>query len=177
VCEVSVKAKFAQTPHKKPFCRGEYLLEFLHINVVGPLPKAIHGGHYWMTIINDFSSYTGAISLSSRKKAALFLKQYLNRWERPERRRHHVRLDQAGEHTSKDLDEYCKACGIHLEFTGTDQHQSNGTAEVTNRILEERVHTTLIDSSLPVKYWPFMAVAVAYLRNLNPHVWLKMTPY
>jgi hypothetical protein len=88
VCEVCVKAKFAQTPHKKPFCRGKYPLEFLHINVVGPLPKAIYGERYWMTIVDNFSSYTTAIPLSSRKKAALALKQYLNRWERPERRCH-----------------------------------------------------------------------------------------
>lgn len=157
--------------------RGEYPLEFIHLDVVGPLPKGRRGERYWLTIVDDATAFTAAVPLFQRSQALTAIKHFLQRWETNERRCHRIRLDKAGELTSGELKLYCADKGIDLEYTATDQHQSNGVAEVTNRILEERLHAVLIESGLASLFWPDLLGAVAYLRTLTPHIRLNMTPY
>ncbi|KAK4205849.1 hypothetical protein QBC37DRAFT_407640, partial [Rhypophila decipiens] len=88
-----------------------------------------------------------------------------------------LRLDQAGENTSDEVKLLCSDRGISLETTGTEQHQSNGVAEVTIRLITERTHAVLDSAQLDKKYWPFIAESAGYLRNLTPHRKLGKTPY
>ena len=147
------------------------------MDAVGPLPPGRHGERYWLTIVDDATGFTAATPMVARSEALMAVKRYLKRWETIEKRCRRIRLDKAGEFTSNEMLAFLQDKGIAAEFTATDQHQSNGMAEVTNRILEERLHAVLIDSGLNVKFWPDLIGSVAYLRTLTPHIRLNMTPY
>ncbi|KAE8832649.1 hypothetical protein PTNB73_10322 [Pyrenophora teres f. teres] len=147
------------------------------MDTVGPLPTGRLGHKYWLTIVDDATGFTAVTPMIARSEALSAIKRFLKRWETFEKRCRRTRLDKAGGFTSNETLAFFQDKGIAAEFTATDQHQSNGMAEVTNRILEERLHAVLIDSGLDVKYWPDLIGSVAYLRTLTPHIRLNMTPY
>jgi hypothetical protein len=152
-------------------------MEFIHIDIRGPLPPGVHGERYWITIVDDLTGYVECDPLKNRSEAPFAIKRFLRKNERPERKTHRARLDQAGEFTSNELVNFLKDMGIAVEFTGTDQHQANGIAEITNRIMHERLMATLLSGKIPLKYWPYVVRTVAYLRLFTPHIRLDMTPY
>jgi hypothetical protein len=178
LCLACVKSRLKELPHNHPSRRGEYPLEFVHIDIAGPLPTIGHGGaRYWAIFVDDFTGWTGIRALRAKSELAAAFLGWLNELERPERRCHRVRLDQAGENSSEDFKNTCSSRGIELEYTGTEQHQQNGVAEVTNRLVLERSHAILAQSQLPLHVWPFVVESVVYLRNLSPHSRHDKTPY
>ena len=161
-----------EKPHSKPFRRGEYPLEFIHFDIKGPLPAGIHGERYLLVVVDDATSMPGFIAIGQRSDLTDALIYWIERHERPERRCHRARFDQAGENMDTRLVYFFRDRGIQAECTGTEQHQSNGMAEVTIRTLWKRIQSTIASSELPFKYWPYIAEAVAYLRQfeIHPHV-------
>ncbi len=177
-CEPCVQGKLKERPHNKPFWRGEYPLEFLHLDIIGPInPPGVHGERYLTTITCDLTALTAAEPHVYKSDLPRVFKFHLDKHERPERRCRRLRLDQAGENTSAEMSDLCRDRGILLETTATNQHQQNSVAEVTNRILAERTFISLRASGLPFKYWPYVAQAQAYIRMLTPHNRLNVTPY
>ena len=178
LCLACVKSRLKENPHNTPSRSGEYPLEFIHMDLHGPLPCVGHqDARYWTILVDDLTGYTGIIPLRTKWELPEALETWLNKHERPERRCHRIRLDQAGENNSLEFIRRCSSRGIELEYTGTDQHQQNGIAEVTNRLVKERTQAVLIQSQLPQKCWPFIAEAVVYLRNRSPHSRHDKTPY
>jgi hypothetical protein len=178
LCLACVKSRLKELPHNHPSRRGEYPLEFVHIDIAGPLPTIGHGGaRYWAIFVDDFTGWTGIRPLRAKLELAAAFLGWLNELERPERRCHRVRLDQAGENSSEDFKNTCSSRGIELEYTDTEQHQQNEVAEVTNRLVLERSHAILAQSQLPLHVWPFVVESVVYLQNLSPHSRHDKTPY
>lgn len=169
VCNSCVLGKMKERSHSKPFQRGEYPLEFIHFDIKGLLPAGIHGERYLLVVVDDATSMPGSIAIGQRSDLTDALIYRIERHERPERRCRRARFDQAGENMDTRLVYFFRDRGIQAECTGTEQHQSNGVAEVTIRILWERVQSTIASSQLPKKYWPYIAEAVAYLRQFEIH--------
>ena len=89
-----------------------------------------------------------------------------------------MRVDQAGENRSTRLIQTCRNRGTIIEPTGTDQHQQNGSAEVTIRIIQERLAPTMRSSGLDMKWWPEILRTIAVVKNLSPSSVLDgITPY
>lgn len=115
--------------------------------------------------------------LLRRSEIPGIIKYFLDHHGRPGRRCRRIRLDQAGEHRSQDVEDMARGRGIALELTGTDQHQQNGDAEATNKLIMERTMATLHTAGLDKKYWPYVAKAMGYLRLFSPHLRFPCTPY
>jgi len=176
-CMPCVNAKLRENPHDHSFKRGEYPLEFIHIDLSGRMPRGIHGEEYWVTIVDDTTALTDVTPVVRKNDLPRAVQRFLEKYERPERRCHRARIDQGGENLSPELTEYLKDRGVLIEPTGTEQHQANGVAEATQRLILERTHATLETSRLDLKFWPYIAEAVGYLRLFSPHNRLDMTPY
>ena len=60
VCRACVDGKMHDSPHKaKTIISSKRILELLHVNLFGAVPKASLGGkRYCLVIIDDFSRYT-----------------------------------------------------------------------------------------------------------------------
>jgi hypothetical protein len=177
-CAPCIKARLKETPHNRQIAPGRYPLELIHIDIAGPFAvTGYKGARYWVTMVDDKTGRTKATPVRVKDKLPDAVFTWLDQQERPERRCHRIRLDQAGENTSDAFTIECASRGIELELTATDQHQQNGVAEVTNRIILERTYAVLSDSKLPLFYWPFIVESVAYLRDRSPHRRHGVTPY
>ena len=64
-----------------------------------------------------------------------------------------------------------------IEPTAREQHQQNGSAEVLNRILREKLLPTLIQSELPEKWWPEVLLSIVKIRNLSYSSVVDKTPH
>ena len=115
----------------------------------------------------------------TRDKLAETLVQYLERYQRPEIRCRRIRLDRAGENIANDLKLFCTSNGTFLEYTGTDQHQSNGATERLFKSLLDKAWPTLRSSGVHERYWPEIYRTINYLRNRSPSSVLEgqITPY
>ena len=176
-CIHCVNAKLKEVPHNHPFKRGEYPLEFIHIDLSGRMPKGRDGEEYWVTIVDDCTGLTDVTPIRKKSELPLAVQRFLEKNERPERRCHRARIDQAGENLTLELADFLRDRGVAIEPTGTEQHQANGVAEVAQRLILERTHATLSSADLSLKYWPYIAEAIGHLRMFTPHSRLEMTPY
>ncbi|TPX44940.1 DNA-directed DNA polymerase, partial [Chytriomyces confervae] len=60
---------------------------------------------------------------------------------------------------------YCGEHGIEQQITVPYEHEQNGTAEVTNRVITTLARTTLIESGLPKSYWPDAILTATFVAN------------
>jgi hypothetical protein len=65
-----VNVKLRENPHNHLFKRGEYLLEFIYINLSRRIPQGIHREEYWVMIINNTTTLTD-VTLIMRKNDLL----------------------------------------------------------------------------------------------------------
>jgi hypothetical protein len=178
VCHSCLQGRMRETPHNHPIKRGTYPMEFIHTDIAGPFPvTGPKGERYWALFLDDYTQWAEIIPISRKSELVDEFRAFLNRHERPERRCHRVRLDQAGENLSQNMIDECYDRGIVIEPTTTDQHQQNGPAESTNRVVMDRLHPTLVQTNINKKWWPEVLRTISYLRNRTPSTVTDITPY
>ena len=85
------------------------------------------------------------------------------------RRIHALRLDNGGEYTSKDFNEYCIEEGIQRQLTVPYIPDQNGVAERKNQSIIGTTRAMLHDQSLPFFLWEEACSTHFYLQNRSPH--------
>jgi hypothetical protein len=153
ICELCIAGKqhanlFPLTSH----C-SQRPLELVHSNLKGPLPPTLSGFRYWMTFINDYSSFW-VVSLLRRKSNAfdafknykaytenLFGQKILT-----------LHNDKGEEYMSNVFQCFCNKSGIARRHTVRNRPQQNSNAERANRTLGEGVTTLLAESGLPDRF-------------------------
>ncbi|KAL5603949.1 hypothetical protein FOVSG1_006699 [Fusarium oxysporum f. sp. vasinfectum] len=177
-CGGCVQGKLRECPHIRPIKKGTYPLECIHADIAGPFPEAgVDGSRYWACFIDDFTQMSWVYPVKERSDFEECFQHLLEQFERPERRCHFLHLDRGGENRSHVLTRFCRDRGIKLSYTGTEQHEQNGLAEVLNRIILEKLTPTLLKSGLALKWWPYFLKAVNRIRNLCPTASISTTPY
>ena len=87
-------------------------------------------------------------------------------------------MDNGGEYTLKEFQDYLKGCGIRHELTIPRTPQQNGAAERLHRTLLETTRAMLLDAGLPQCFWAEAVLTAAYLRNKSTTSNLEgMTPH
>src|SRR5947207_12058418 len=79
-----------------------------------------------------------------------------------------IRIDNAKEFTSQDIQVFCESEGIEIEPTAPYAHEQNGRAERANRTLRDMASTMLIESGLPEGFWAEAFRTAMYLRARCP---------
>ncbi|KAL5583887.1 hypothetical protein FOVSG1_015394 [Fusarium oxysporum f. sp. vasinfectum] len=177
-CGACVQGKLRECPHVRPIKKGTYPLECIHADIAGPFPEVgVDGSRYWVCFIDDFTQMSWVYPVKERSEFEECFHHLLQQFERPERRCHFLHLDRGGENRSHSLTRLCRDRGIKLSYTGTEQHEQNGLAEVLNRIILEKLTPTLLKSGLALKWWPYFLKAVNRIRNLCPAASISTTPY
>ncbi|RKK17394.1 hypothetical protein BFJ66_g17906, partial [Fusarium oxysporum f. sp. cepae] len=120
------------------------------------------GHRYWACFIDDFTKMTWVFPIKHKSEFGGCFRRLLEQVETPTRRCRYLRLDRAGENQADTLTLYCENKMIEMMLSATEQHEQNGVAEVANRVLLEKVTSTLIHSGLETKYWPYVLKAMAY---------------
>ncbi|KAH7460549.1 Retrovirus-related Pol polyprotein from transposon TNT 1-94 [Fusarium oxysporum f. sp. matthiolae] len=177
-CGACVQGKLREGPHIRPIKKGTYPLECIHADIAGPFPEVgVDGSRYWACFIDDFTQMSWVYPVKERSDFEECFQHLLGQFERPERRCHFLHLNRGGENRSHVLTRFYRDRGIKLSYTGTEQHEQNGLAEVLNRIILEKLTPTLLKSGLALKWWPYFLKAVNRIRNLCPTASISTTPY
>jgi len=87
-----------------------------------------------------------------------------------------IRLDNAGEFTSKTFDEYCKSVGIDVEHPVPHVHTQNGLAESLIKRLQVIARTLLLRTQLPIFVWGHAILHAAALIRLRPTSYHQYSP-
>lgn len=179
MCESCVKGRMTERPHTGVIAPGRHALDLIHTDVAGPIKVTGHDQtRYWVTCLDDFTQWAEVELLQHQSQAFSQIRGFIERNELPERRCRRIRLDRGGENVSREFILWAYDKGIELEYTDTEQHQANGCAEALNRILENKLHPTLLSSGLADVYWPpVVKYGIAYVRNRSPSSRIKTTPY
>ena len=88
-----------------------------------------------------------------------------------------VRHDKAQEFVHGVFADYLADLGVEVQCSVAYEHQQNGKAENTNRVIMDKARCMLIQSQLPDRYWPYAITAAGFIGNRSPVVGQPKVPY
>lgn len=79
-----------------------------------------------------------------------------------------LRADGGGEFISAKLKDFCNKRGITIRYAASYMHEENGITERGWKTIVTMKDSLLIDSRLPLNFWPEAMETANYLRNRLP---------
>ena len=153
-------------------------LERIQGDICGPIDPPSGPFKYFMVLIDASSKWSYVCLLSSRNQAfAKLLGQIIRlRAEFPDYSIKKIRLDNAGEFTSKAFNDYCMSIGITVEHPVAHVHTQNGLAESLIKRIQLIARPMLMRSKLPVSAWGHAVLHAAALIRIRPSSYHKVSP-
>ncbi len=180
VCEPCLAGKMRSNPFpSSPSCSTKPL-ELVHSDLHGPLPVPTREGYrYWITFIDDATSYRGAMKLKRKSDALDAFKMFKSFAENQlDAKIKALQDDKGGEYMSNAFIKFTDQCGIHRRHTTRNRPQQNGVAERANRTMGEDISAMLYEAQLPPSFWGEALAAQIHVWNRLPTSSLKrMTPH
>lgn len=169
-CVICIKAKQARKPFVSSERVSNAVLELIHMDVCGPMPRLSIGGHkYLYTIIDDYSRKLFVYPLKSKTEVFDNFLSFVNMAEKQtEKKLKAIRSDNGTEFINYKFKDFCTLKGVVHQKTVPYTPQQNGVAERYNRTIMERVRGMLLDSGLGEQFWKEAAETAAYLINIVP---------
>ncbi|CAI7868156.1 unnamed protein product [Closterium sp. NIES-53] len=156
-CETCLTSKFSRFPFHSTVGQSSDPVELVHVDLVGPMNvKGDGGALYSMTMVDDYTRLTWSFPLAKKSDAArVIIEEWLPMVERESGKRvKAIRSDRGGEFLGAEFQSWLKRHGINQQLTTAYTPQSNGVAERANRTIIEGGRTILVDSGLPLRFWP-----------------------
>ncbi|CAI7894600.1 unnamed protein product [Closterium sp. NIES-53] len=147
------------------------LVELVHMDLVGPMKvKGGGGALYSMTMVDDYTRLTWSFPLANKSDAArVIIEEWLPMVEQESGKRvKAIRSDRGGEFLRAELRSWLKQHGIKQQLTTAYTPRSNGVAERANRTIIEGGKTILVDSGLPLRFWPLAICHATVIKNRKP---------
>ncbi|CAI7828020.1 unnamed protein product, partial [Closterium sp. NIES-54] len=156
-CETCLTSKFSRFPFHSTVGQSSDPVELVHVDLVGPMKvKGDGGALYSMTMVDDYTRLTWSFPLAKKSDAArVIIEEWLLMVERESGKRvKAIRSDRGGEFLGAEFRSWLKWHGIKQQLATAYTPQSNGVAERANRTIIEGGRTILVDSGLPLRFWP-----------------------
>ena len=179
-CNACNKGKLTRRPFKTSSNpRMKHPLDLIHMDVLIINTTGRCEETCVLVFTDDFSGSRFSFPMSS-KSGEHILKEF-NEWlpwaERmSDRKLKCIRHDNAKEFISGVFAERMKELGIEQQLTTKYEHEQNGTAERTNRVILDKARCILEDSGLSKVYWPDAILTATYVANRSPYAELDKTP-
>jgi len=148
-------------------------IPFLHRiqgDICGPIKPECGPFRYFMVLIDASTRWSHVALLSTRNAAfSKLLAQIIKlRAHHPDHPIRSIRLDNAGEFTSKTFDDYCMSLGIDVEHPVPHVHSQNGLAEAHIKRLQLVSRALVMHTNLPVSAWGYAVLHAAMLLRFRP---------
>ena len=176
-CETCIKGKMTVTRKRSPDDRAKSTLDFVHLDLEGPIEPASPEGYRWVLgCTDDYSGIIRPYFMKNKSDTLEAFKMFVAD-TRPYGEIKRVRLDNGGEFTSAAFKNYLRENKIKPEFSAPHSPHQNGTAERTWRTLLDMSRCLIIDSELPKTFWPYAVMYSAHIRNVCFNNRTQCTPY
>ena len=154
-------------------------MKLIHSDVGVVNVDSVGGSRYYVTFIDDFSSYTFVYFMKSKSDVFAKFKEFVLLMENlTEKKVKTLRSDNGGQYTSIEFQQFCTEHGIKRELTVPMTTEQNGKAERMNRTVIESTRAMLHHAKMPLKFWAEALNTAVYLRNRSPTTALDgITPY
>ncbi|MBW0564234.1 hypothetical protein O181_103949 [Austropuccinia psidii MF-1] len=176
-CEIN---KAHRQPFNQSFDAAIKPLDFIHLDLVGPIvPASVSGFHYILTIVDQSTSFKIVKFLKNKSDAFSqfsIVKIFMENQQDQKIKR--SVSDRGGKFLNKHFKNLAEVCGITHILSPAETPQHNGYAERANRTILEKTRCLLGSANLPDYYWAEAVSTATLLSNLIPTP-LRMTksPY
>ena len=162
---------FQRLPFETGSERKKAALELIHTDLSGTLRVPSVGGiSYFLTLTDDYSKYTTVYLLKTKAEVYGKFVEYKAYVENKFNAKiKEIRSDNGTEYTNNRFQRLTTESGIDHEHTHVDTPQQNGVSERMNRTIKNGVRSVMIESGLPMKYWPYAVKHVVQTRNVSPN--------
>ena len=134
------------------------------------------GKKFYVTFIDDYSRFTRVYLFRNKDEAFdMFLSYKVEVENQLDKKIKRIRSDRGGEYIPSN--DYCEKEGIIHEVTPPYSLESNGVAEINNRILKEMMNSLLVSASTPNNLWGEAILSACHLQNIIPYKKTGKTPY
>ncbi|CAI7769118.1 unnamed protein product [Closterium sp. NIES-54] len=167
-CETCLTSKFSRFPFDSAVGQSCDPVELVHVDLVGPMKvKGDGGALYSMTMVDDYTRLTWSFPLAKKSDAArVIIEEWLPMVERESGKQvKAIRCDRGGEFLGAEFRSWLKWHGIKQHLTMAYTPQSNGVAERANRTIIEGGRMILVDSGLPLRFWPLAICHATVIKN------------
>ena len=133
-------------------------LEFVAIDILGPLPKTAHGNRFLLVISDRFSKLTRTIPMRTTTALAV-AKAFCTHWVFSYGPPRYLLSDNGTQFTAKFFLEVCRELGIAKVFTPAYHPQTNGQVERFNRTILNALRVYVANSQAD---WDEFTSAITY---------------
>ena len=148
-------------------------LEFVSIDILGPLPRTTTGFRYLLVITDRYSKLTRTIPLRDVKSVTI-AKAFCENWVFQYGPPTYLLSDNGGQFTSKFFQSICSILGTRNLFTAAYHPQTNGQVERFNRTILSGLRHFCGDHG---RDWDKFVHAVTYGYNNTVHRVTRCTPF
>jgi hypothetical protein len=154
-------------------------LEQLHADVCGPIDPPNGPFQFFLEIVCASSKWSQVALLSTRnlvlsKMLAHILKLKAQFPDNPLMK---LRVDNAGEFTSQNFDDFCIIAGIDAQYSVPHVHFQNGTAESLIKRIRIIARTLLMHAKFPASAWAHVVLYATTLLKYLPSVFNDSSPH
>ena len=145
----------------------------------GPIQPECGPFKYFKVLVDASTRWSHVVLLSTRNVAfAKLLAQIIRlRAHHPDHPIKSIRLDNAGEFSSKAFDDYCMSIGIDVEHPVPHVHTQNGLAEATIKRLQMVARALVMRTNLPISAWGYAILHAAMLIRFRPTISQPFSAY
>ncbi|XP_070019370.1 uncharacterized protein [Nicotiana sylvestris] len=168
ICDACTRGKHVKSSFKSNRdVSTSKLLEFLHMDLCGPMRLQSRGGkRYIFVIVDDYSRFTWTLFLRTKNETFKVFVAFVKKIRvKMESRVACIRSDHGTKFDNAKFDEFCNENGITHNFSARRTPQQNGVVERKNRTLEEMARTMLIDIGIAKNFWAEAVNTACYLVN------------
>ena len=148
-------------------------LEFVAMDLLGPLPKAAHGNQHILVITDRFSKLTRSIPLRTTT-ASVVANAFLDNWVYVSGAPRYVLTDNGPQFAAKFFDAVCALLGLRHYLTTAYHPQSNGQTERFNRTLVQRLRHYVEGHQ---RDWDDYVQPLTFAYNTQVHGSTETTPF
>ncbi|MBW0514284.1 hypothetical protein O181_053999 [Austropuccinia psidii MF-1] len=162
--------KMTRVPLSGSFPQANRKLEFLHMDLCGPIsPPSVSGACYIFKILDGFSHFAWIFFLNSKAETKEILKQHLLKIEQQSNLKlANIVSDNVTEFVNTKLREFFEENRISHLTTAPNTPEKNPFTKRGNQITINKTRCLLKDSGLDSSFWAKDANTAVYLENLTP---------
>ena len=148
-------------------------LEFVAIDILGPLVRSRNGFRYLLVITDRFTKLTRTVPI--RNMTALTIaKAFVENWVYPYGPPAYLLSDNGGQFASRYFQSICAILGVRNLFTTAYHPQTNGQAERFNRTILAGLRQYIAEHQ---RDWPEYVGPLTFAYNTQVHKTTGCTPF
>ena len=148
-------------------------LQYVAIDILGPLPMTARKNRYLLVISDRFSKMTQTVPLTKVTGLSV-ARAFCDKWMFPYGPPEQLLSDRGGQFTGNFFKSLCNIVGIRQAFTSAYHPQTNGQVERFNRTILAGIRAFCSEEG---RDWDLYTSALTYGYNSTVHRAIGMTPF